>query len=122
MRTVPHFCAGIQSGAGLLAVFALSVIAFAARGDEAKPIALSRLTPAGGRAGTVITVTATGEFPVWPVSVWTDRGQLSWSPQEEVGKFTVTVPADRAFGRHWVRLIDSGGGNCGEAIPCRQRR
>lgn len=94
----------------LLVIGAAAVaVASTVEAEDAKPIALTRLTPAGGQAGTSVTVTATGEFPNWPVSVWTDRDQLRWEPQEASGTFAVTIPADGAVGLHRVRFTDASG-------------
>ncbi len=106
MRGVSFF----SETAGLLGqtitLLGLTYVGFSASADDAKPISLSRLSPPGGQAGTTVAVKATGEFPNWPVAVWTDRGQLTWEPQEDSGAFAVTIPAEGAFGLHRIRFTD----------------
>lgn len=77
--------------------------------EEPKPPTLSRVFPAGGQAGTTVKVIATGEFPSWPVSTWSDRGLLAWKPLEEAGHFEVTIPSDNSLGVHHVRMHDAAG-------------
>ena len=81
----------------------------AGRAEEAKPLAVSSLSPPGGQAGTTVVVTAEGAFPSWPVQAWTDRGSLVWTPHEEVGQFAVTIPSDGGFGLYSVRFYDASG-------------
>jgi hypothetical protein len=79
-------------------------------GDDAKPLTVSRLTPAGAAAGTTTKITATGDFPAWPaVEAWSDRGQVLWKPLDEPGTFEVTVPAEGSLGLHRVRFHDATG-------------
>lgn len=77
--------------------------------DDTKPLALSGFAPSGGQAGTTVEVTASGEFPTWPLEVWTDRGGLTWKPLEEAGHFEVSIPPAGSFGLHRVRFHDSTG-------------
>lgn len=100
---------GLRGASQAVFCFGVSVLTLAAAAEEDASVVVSRLTPPGGQAGTTVTVVAAGEFPAWPVSVWTDRGQLNWAPQEEAGKFSVAVPDEGAFGLHWVRFADGQG-------------
>lgn len=101
-----------------LHVVCFGVLAFAVSGlpvlprasaEEANPPTLSWMLPAGGQTGTTVEVTANGEFPTWPLEVWTDRGGLTWKPLEEAGHFEVTIPNAGSLGLHRVRLHDSHG-------------
>jgi len=69
----------------------------------------TRLFPPGGMQGRTVTVKATGKFPVWPVSVWTDRSQCQWKPLAESGTFEVSIAAQEALGVHLIRLYTPGG-------------
>lgn len=95
----------------LLAFLGVVAAAFPlfATAEETKPPSLSSFLPAGGQAGTTVDVTANGEFPTWPLEVWTDRGGLVWKPLEEAGHFEVTIPPAGSLGLHRVRLHDSNG-------------
>jgi len=75
----------------------------------AEPLTATRLFPAGGAAGTTVTVRAAGTFPRWPVRVWTDRPGTAWRPLEEAGSFEVTIPPEDAPGIHRVRFHDDAG-------------
>jgi len=68
-----------------------------------------RLTPPAAQPAATAQVVVSGTFPTWPVGVWTDRGQLTWTCGTEPGQFTVAVPADGALGLHRVRFHDPGG-------------
>lgn len=96
----------------LLACLGVMVVAgfpLFATAEEAKPPSLSRFAPAGGQAGTTVEVTASGEFPTWPLEAWTDRGGLVWKPLEEAGHFEVAIPTTGSLGLHRVRFHDSNG-------------
>lgn len=88
-------------GAIVAAVLVPGVAAAAPRADH--------LFPAGGVPGATSRVVVSGTFPVWPVGVWTDRGQLAIACTETPGSFDVTVPADGAVGVHRVRFHDPTG-------------
>lgn len=107
MRNVPHVACLVTAAFA----FAFSGLPFLPRvsAEEAKPPTLSSFVPAGGQEGTTVDVTASGEFPTWPLEVWTDRGGLVWKPLEEAGHFEVTIPPAGSLGLHRVRLHDSNG-------------
>jgi len=71
--------------------------------------ALTRIFPAGGQRGTVVEVTASGKFPTWPLTVWSDCDAVSWSCSETSGKFSVSISSDAPLGMHWVRLHEVNG-------------
>ncbi|MDA1039710.1 MAG: hypothetical protein O3A37_05400, partial [Planctomycetota bacterium] len=75
---------------------------------EAAPV-IKRLFPAGGSAGGVVVVKAEGEFPRWPLQVWTDRPGTAWKPLTEKGVFEVTIAAQDSLGVHRVRVFDEIG-------------
>jgi hypothetical protein len=83
-------------------------LALAPAASAATPEA-RRLFPAGGSPGTAGLVVASGTFPVWPVSAWTDRGQVEWTCTPDRGVFRVAVPDDTAMGLHRVRFHDATG-------------
>ncbi len=70
------------------------------------PPTLTHLYPAGGQRGTTVTVTCTGEFE-WPVNVWAPG--IEAVPGEESGTLVVTIPADLATDRVWLRIYNSEG-------------
>ncbi len=88
---------------------ALATSLTSAAAEDPKPPTLSRVFPSGGQAGTTVKVIATGGFPSWPVSTWSDRGLLVWKPLEEAGHFEVTIPSDDSLGVHHVRMHDAAG-------------
>ena len=106
MRHQRSLVAGVSRSLLLLASVAPGGSLWA---EDAKPIAVSRLLPAGGQVGTTVDVTASGNFPTWPVEVWTDRGTLDWQPQEEAGHFRVTIPPNESLGLHQIRFHDRQG-------------
>ena len=67
---------------------------------------VSHLFPAGIQRGTTTTVTCGGDVP-WPVKVWSSAGTAIAS--EEKGKLEITVPADLAVDRVWLRLYNEHG-------------
>ena len=70
---------------------------------------LTRLFPAGGQAGTVVAVEATGKFPVWPIQAWSDTELVQWSFEEGSGKLKATIDANAKPGLHWLRLHHPNG-------------
>jgi hypothetical protein len=87
----------------LLVAFACVVIPLTV---SAAPPVLSHLMPAGGQRGTKVTVTCTGEF-AWPVKAWASG--LDVVPATEAGKLDISIPADLAADRIWVRLHNAEG-------------
>ena len=75
---------------------------------EVAPV-IKRLFPAGGSAGGVVVVKAEGEFPRWPLQVWTDRPGTAWKPLPEKGVFEVTIAAQESLSMHRVRVFDEIG-------------
>lgn len=67
---------------------------------------LTNIFPAGGQRGTKVTVTCTGSF-TWPVKVWAPG--IEAIPAAESGKLDVTIPADLAADRVWMRLYNDEG-------------
>ncbi len=88
---------------------AIAVALALARDASAAAPEARRLFPAGGSPGTAGLVVVSGTFPVWPVSVWTDRGQVEWTCTPDRGVFRVAVPDDTAMGLHRVRFHDATG-------------
>lgn len=84
--------------------FVTSLSALAAEKPE-----LTRLLPAGMQSNKATTVTATGKFPVWPLTVWCDTDQISWKPLEKAGEFEVMVSDSAVPGVHWIRLYEPNG-------------
>ncbi len=70
---------------------------------------LTRIFPAGGQAGTVVDVEATGKFPVWPIQAWSDTDSIRWSFEEKSGKLKANIDASAKSGRHWLRLYHPNG-------------
>lgn len=94
----------IAAGCALTAAAVVGTVVAA----DAPPVA-TRLLPAGGAAGSTVTVKAEGTFPRWPVQVWTERPGTTWKPLEEKGAFEVTIAPADSLGVHRVRLFDAVG-------------
>jgi len=67
---------------------------------------LTRLFPAGGQRGTTVTVECTGKFN-WPVKIWAPGVEAV--ALKDSGQIQVTIPADLAADRVWIRLYDAEG-------------
>jgi hypothetical protein len=67
------------------------------------------LFPAGGQAGTQVTLTATGEFSTWPVKVACDRQDVTITAEKDKGKFVVALAAQASPGIAWLRFYDVEG-------------
>lgn len=80
--------------------------------DAAAPT-LSHIVPAGGQRGTKVVVTCAGTLDPWPVSVWAPG--MDVVPSTEKGKLEVTIPADLAADRVWIRLYNAEGASA--AVP-----
>ena len=76
---------------------------------SAKAPTLDHLFPAGGSRGSIIEVTATGQFERWPVCAWTSIPGIKVEPRDEKGKLFVTIHPDAPPGVYWVRLFDDEG-------------
>ncbi|MGE3780717.1 MAG: PPC domain-containing protein, partial [Pirellulaceae bacterium] len=98
-------CLKLRPGARFLTLtlglFIAGTVAFA----EAPSV--SHIFPAGGQRGTQLQVTCTGKFSHWPVSIWAPG--LEIKPGSESGKLELTIPADLAADRVWIRLYDTEG-------------
>jgi hypothetical protein len=70
---------------------------------------LTRLFPPGARTNSTVEIEATGNFPNWPVQIWSDTTSIQWVCLPESGKLKATINSDTALGLHWVRLFGSGG-------------
>ena len=92
-----------------LALIALSL--WPTRSQAAAPT-LTRLFPAGGQRGTTVTVECTGKF-TWPVKIWSPGVEAV--ALKDSGKIQVTIPADLAADRIWIRLYDAEGAS--PALP-----
>jgi len=67
---------------------------------------LRRLFPGGAARGQTVEVTAAGEAPQWPVSIWSDDPAIRWEALADKGKFRVTVDPGAGLGVHHVRFYD----------------
>jgi len=65
--------------------------------------------PAGVQRGQKITVTASGEFPQWPVQVWSDNAGLKISADKVKGNLQIEVAGDAMPGVAWLRMYDADG-------------
>jgi len=85
---------------------ALGAAACVATAAEPK---LEHLYPAAGQQGTMVSVTATGNFKPWPTQVWVDAPGITFQPESATGKFAVEIAKDAAPGPHLVRLYNPDG-------------
>jgi hypothetical protein len=67
------------------------------------------LFPAGAQRGQSVVVDANGEFPHWPVQVWSDHPGISATAEKSKGKLKITVDADSTPGIAWLRIYDDEG-------------
>jgi len=70
------------------------------------PPTLTNVFPAGGQRGTKVVATCAGSF-TWPVKVWSPG--IDVTPSTESGKLEISIPADLAADRVWIRLYNSEG-------------
>ena len=75
--------------------------------------ALTHLFPAGGQRGTKVVVTCAGNSAAWPVSVFAPGVDVVVGT--EANKLEVTIPADLAADRVWIRLHNAEGASA--AVP-----
>jgi len=87
------------------AVIALTFLCGLSRLFGAAPT-LTHVFPAGGQRGTKVVVTCAGTF-TWPVQVWAPGVEAV--PSKASGKLEITIPADLAADRIWIRLYNSEG-------------
>jgi Bacterial pre-peptidase C-terminal domain len=76
---------------------------------SAKAPTLEHLFPAGGSRGSIVEVTATGQFERWPVGAWCSDPSVAIKAGSEKGKLSVTIAPGASPGVHWVRLFDDEG-------------
>ncbi len=77
---------------------------------NAAPPTLDALIPSGARVGEgEVAVTVAGKVDPWPVEAWCSKPGVTFTPQEEKGKFTVGVMAEAEPGPCWVRLFNAEG-------------
>lgn len=74
---------------------------------SAEPPALTSLVPAGGQRGTRVIVICNGTFPTWPPLI--SAPGLEVAPAADHGRLEVTIPADVAADRAWIRIYSSEG-------------
>ncbi|MDZ4684464.1 MAG: pre-peptidase C-terminal domain-containing protein [Planctomycetaceae bacterium] len=72
----------------------------------AAPPTLSQVFPPGGQRGSTVAVTLTGKFD-WPVNVWSPGVDIAAGTDS--GKLDITIPADLAADRIWLRLHNAEG-------------
>jgi len=89
--------------------FLLFYLLFAICSTHAAVPVLDSLYPAGGQAGTTLTVTTSGKLDPWPVKVWTDTPGLIFTPEKAANTFTVKIAGDLAPGVHQVRFYNDDG-------------
>ena len=75
--------------------------------------ALTHIFPAGGQRGTKVTMTCAGNPAMWPVSVTAPGVDVVVGT--EANKLEVTIPADLAADRVWIRLHNAEGAST--AVP-----
>lgn len=96
----------IRIAALLLPVCNAATPAFAAAPE------VSYLVPSGGQRGTKLAVTCKGSF-TWPLKVHAPG--LEVIPGAKSGELEVTIPADLAADRVWIRLFNADGASA--ALP-----
>ncbi len=88
------------------------LLTFLTSAAHAEAPTLSYVFPPGGRRGTTVAVKLTGKFP-WPVSI--DAPGVEIKPGTESGQIDVSIPADLASDRIWLRLFNPEGAS--DAVP-----
>lgn len=96
-------CGDARTRFSLLSCVVLAVSSLDALHGAEKP-ELTRIFPAGGQAGTVVDVEATGKFAVWPIQAWSDTDSIRWTFEEKSGKLKANIDASTKPGLHWIRL------------------
>jgi hypothetical protein len=76
---------------------------------HAAPPKLNYFFPPGGQQGQSVGVTASGDFSMWPVKVWSDRGGITATAEKDKGKLKIDVAADAVPGVYWLRLMNDDG-------------
>ena len=94
--------------AGCAPAIALFVMAASPLTRAAGPEVRS-LLPAGGQRGTSVEITASGNFPKWPVQGWVDRPGVTLIAASDKGKLSAAISADASPGLYWLRVYDAYG-------------
>jgi len=89
----------------LIGTFAVAGFQIAARATFAQTT-ITGFSPPAVQLGTESEITVTGNFPVWPVQIWTDRDDVQITAKEEKGKLLVKTNADTPPGSVWIRFYD----------------
>lgn len=101
-----------ESGAVIASVL-IAVVGMLVSGEVlSAPPTLSHLFPAGGQRGSKVVVTCTGAF-TWPAKVWSPGVEAVAAA--ESGKLEISIPADLAADRVWIRLHSAEGAS--DVIP-----
>jgi len=100
---------GIKMRTALLGML-ISIPAYA----EEKAPKLTGLFPHGASRGKTVTVSASGEFPSWPLDSWlceeSERDtNLTCKALPEKGKLEISIPGDARPGIYWLRLYNRVG-------------
>jgi len=105
-----HACAVMRLG--VRACFTTLIAAGLSWPALAAAPTLTHVFPPGGQRGSTVSVSCKGKFD-WPVSI--AAGGVTISPGTESGKLDITIPADLAADRVWIRLHNAEGAS--NAVP-----
>lgn len=94
----PQACRFAVTTALIFCLFASAV--------RAEAPSLTHVFPSGGQRGTTVAAKLSGKFP-WPVSIVAQG--VEFKPGTESGLFDVTIPADLAVDRIWIRAFNAEG-------------
>lgn len=98
-----RFRFSLVRGLSFTALFALAAPLVAA------PPKVNHFFPAGGQRGQTVEVKAAGEFPDWPVDVWSSDPSVKAKAAEEKGKLSIEIASDAPPGIAWLRLHTKDG-------------
>jgi hypothetical protein len=79
----------------------------------AKPPSVTGVFPRGVQQGQAVTIQATGEFPSWPVQVWSHPAGLTIEPTEDKGTFQASAADDATVGVYMLRFWNEHGATSG---------
>jgi len=82
----------------------LALLAAASGSLHGADLTVKYLFPAGGQAGSRISVTCAGILESWPIGVWTDDAGLRFIPGQTPGQFEVEISSSVRIGPHLVRF------------------
>jgi hypothetical protein len=99
----------MRIGAIRRAVALAGIVLLVANPARAAGPEVRAIFPAGGQRGATVDITASGNFPKWPVQGWADRPGVALAATADQGKLQVTVAADAPPGLYWLRLHDAYG-------------